>query len=168
MELNWDILKSPVGEIFMGVDGNGGLVRMSFLSAYSLAQIRTDLEGLGYQMEQNPDPLDVVKEQLNAYFERRLEVFDLPMVLHGTSFQKAVWHELTKIPFGTCKSYGEIADALGTPGASRAVGTANNRNPIPIVVPCHRVIGANGRLVGFGGGVDVKSKLLKHEGYFMI
>ena len=88
----------------------------------------------------------------------------MPLEPRGTEFQKAVWNELLKIPFGETKTYGEIAAAMGKPKASRAVGMGCNRNPIAIIIPCHRVVGKNGSLTGFAGGLDVKGKLLEHEG----
>jgi methylated-DNA-[protein]-cysteine S-methyltransferase len=102
-------------------------------------------------------------EQLAAYFTGELTAFDLPLQLVGTSFQQRVWAALQEIPYGTTASYGELAQRLGSPGASRAVGLANGRNPVAIVVPCHRVIGADGTLTGFGGGLPCKRWLLDHE-----
>jgi methylated-DNA-[protein]-cysteine S-methyltransferase len=104
-----------------------------------------------------------VKAQLHAYFDGTLREFDLPLDPQGTDFQLTVWRELTKIPFGTTISYGELARRVGNPAASRAVGAANGNNPIPIVIPCHRVIGANGSLTGFGGGIETKKWLLGLE-----
>lgn len=101
--------------------------------------------------------------QLEEYFRGDRTEFDLPLAPEGTPFQRRVWDELSKIPFGETRSYGQIADALGQPDAARAVGAANGQNPIPIVIPCHRVIGASGALVGFGGGLDTKRWLLHHE-----
>lgn len=104
-----------------------------------------------------------VLKQLKAYFAGRLTKFDLPLAPKGTAFQKKVWKQLEKIPYGTTKSYQDIAKAIGKPSGPRAVGMANGRNPIPIIVPCHRVIGASGKLVGFGGGIPTKKWLLFHE-----
>lgn len=101
--------------------------------------------------------------QLAAYFAGTLADFDIPVRLHGTPFQRAVWNELTKIPNGTTISYGELARRVGNPKASRAVGLANGHNPVSIIVPCHRVIGSNGSLTGYGGGIDRKRALLQHE-----
>lgn len=104
-----------------------------------------------------------VVEQLEAYFAGELLDFDLPMQTNGTEFQRRVWSSLCEIPYGETISYGELARWVGNPKASRAVGLANGRNPIAIVVPCHRVIGANGSLTGYGGGLDRKVWLLEHE-----
>jgi methylated-DNA-[protein]-cysteine S-methyltransferase len=101
--------------------------------------------------------------QLSAYFAGELESFDLPLDAKGTSFQVEVWRQLCEIPYGETISYGELARRIGNPKASRAVGLANGSNPIPIVIPCHRVIGSSGKLVGYGGGLDVKEKLLALE-----
>ncbi|MGB7761973.1 MAG: methylated-DNA--[protein]-cysteine S-methyltransferase [Bryobacteraceae bacterium] len=101
--------------------------------------------------------------QLQAYFDGRLRHFDLPLDLAGTEFQRRVWIELTRIPYGETRSYREMACAIGAPKAVRAVGAANGANPIAIVVPCHRVVGAGGKLVGYGGGLPVKRRLLTLE-----
>jgi methylated-DNA-[protein]-cysteine S-methyltransferase len=107
--------------------------------------------------------LHETSDQLAAYFAGDLTQFDLPLQLDGTPFQQRVWQALREIPFGATATYGDVAQRLGIPGASRAVGLANNRNPVPIVVPCHRVIGADGGLTGFGGGLPCKRWLLDHE-----
>lgn len=104
-----------------------------------------------------------VKKQLQEYFAGERETFDLPYVLHGTPFQKAVWTELSLIPYGETRSYKDIALAIGASKAVRAIGGANNRNPIPVIIPCHRVIGSNGALVGYGGGLSIKEHLLALE-----
>ncbi len=101
--------------------------------------------------------------QLRAYFAGELETFDLPLAPAGTPFQLSVWRRLCEIPYGETISYGELARRLGNPNASRAVGLANGANPIPIVIPCHRVIGSNGKLTGYGGGLPIKEKLLALE-----
>ncbi|MDX2597050.1 MULTISPECIES: methylated-DNA--[protein]-cysteine S-methyltransferase [Streptomyces] len=108
-------------------------------------------------------PFAEAEEQLAAYFAGELTRFTLELRLHGTPFQRSVWEQLTRIPYGETRSYGELAVALGSPGASRAVGLANGRNPVGIIVPCHRVIGAGGSLTGYGGGLDRKRRLLDFE-----
>ena len=111
------------------------------------------------------DPVLLETErQLNEYFSRRRTEFVLKLDVDGTPFQRKVWDALRTIPFGETRSYGDIAKQVGSPGAMRAVGAANGRNPVSIVVPCHRVIGANGKLTGFGGGLDAKAFLLTLEG----
>lgn len=111
-----------------------------------------------------PPALRPVAEQLAEYFAGTRRVFDLPLDLQGTDFHRSVWRALLDIPFGVTRSYADIAEAIGNPKAVRAVGLANGRNPVSIVVPCHRVIGADGSLTGYGGGVDRKRALLAHEG----
>jgi methylated-DNA-[protein]-cysteine S-methyltransferase len=107
--------------------------------------------------------MDAAMMQVEEYFSGRLLEFDLPVALDGTEFQKSVWQQLRRIPYGETMSYGELAAIIGKPKAVRAVGAANGRNNLPIVVPCHRVIGADGTLTGFGGGVALKRSLLDHE-----
>ncbi|MEU2261940.1 methylated-DNA--[protein]-cysteine S-methyltransferase [Streptomyces sp. NPDC019645] len=111
----------------------------------------------------DPRPFREVISQLDAYFAGHLKEFDLPLHLAGTPFQRTVWEQLLLIPYGETRTYGELAGALGNAGASRAVGLANGRNPIGIIVPCHRVIGASGGLTGYGGGLDRKQRLLAFE-----
>lgn len=113
--------------------------------------------------EPDPGPFDEAIRQLDAYFAGELREFDLPLALDGTPFQRTVWAELRRIPYGETRSYGELAEILGKPGASRAVGLANGKNPVGIIVPCHRVIGASGSLTGYGGGLDRKQRLLAFE-----
>ncbi|MBI3791706.1 MAG: methylated-DNA--[protein]-cysteine S-methyltransferase [Gemmatimonadetes bacterium] len=107
--------------------------------------------------------LDDTRAQLDRYFAGRLRTFDLPLAPQGTDFQRRVWTALTQIPFGTTTSYGAVARTIGLPEAVRAVGAANGQNPIPVIIPCHRVIGANGTLTGFGGGLPRKRFLLALE-----
>ncbi|WP_046500328.1 methylated-DNA--[protein]-cysteine S-methyltransferase [Streptomyces odonnellii] len=114
--------------------------------------------------EPDPRPFAEAVRQLTAYFDGELTEFDLPLRLDGTPFQRGVWDQLRKIPYGETRSYGDLAEFLGRPGASRAVGLANGKNPIGIVVPCHRVIGSTGSLTGYGGGLDRKQRLLAFEG----
>ena len=112
----------------------------------------------------NPCPLLLrTVTQLREYFAGTRKEFDIPLAPEGTDFQKKVWEELQNIPYGQTRSYGDVAKAVGSPRAARAVGTANNRNPIPILIPCHRVIGADGDMTGYGGGLDKKEFLLKLE-----
>jgi len=108
-------------------------------------------------------PFPEAKRQIAAYFAGDLTEFDLPLAPHGTPFQQRVWEELRSIPYGTTLTYGELAARTGNPKASRAVGLANGRNPLSIIIPCHRVIGANGKLVGYGGGLSRKEALISLE-----
>lgn len=111
----------------------------------------------------NEQPFAAARQQLTEYFAGERKDFDLPLSLHGTEFQLRVLEELKTIPYGETTSYGDIAKRIGRPKAVRAVGAANGRNPIPIIVPCHRVIGSSGHLTGFGGGLDTKTALLRLE-----
>ena len=147
-------LDSPVGRLLLSADGSS-LTGVHFPSSR---------EPLATDVVDRSDPLlRMACEQLLEYFAGRRQTFQLPLAAHGSNFQQRVWAELSRIPFGETISYGELALRLGDKGASRAVGLANNRNPIPIIVPCHRVIGADGSMVGFGGGLDRKQWLLRHE-----
>jgi methylated-DNA-[protein]-cysteine S-methyltransferase len=120
-------------------------------------------EGSGLEADGGCPLLDEAAGQLEAYFSGDRRHFDLPLDLAGTPFQLRAWHALAEIPYGTTVSYAEQARRLGRPSAVRAVGAANGRNPVPIVLPCHRVVGSDGSLTGFGGGLDVKRALLDHE-----
>ncbi len=120
-------------------------------------------EDFGDRGDPGDAPFRTVVDQLSAYFAGDLKEFDLPLKLAGTPFQQRVWQQLQRIPYGETWSYGKLADALGNPKASRAVGLANGKNPIGIIVPCHRVIGANGNLTGYGGGLERKKQLLDFE-----
>ncbi|HKK98879.1 MAG TPA: methylated-DNA--[protein]-cysteine S-methyltransferase [Desulfotignum sp.] len=145
---------SPVGRLLIG--GTGKLEFISFSKGKFLYTPQPDWV---YATQPFSDALS----QLAAYFQGKLTQFSLETAPEGTEFQRRVWQALKKIPYGTTISYGELARRIGNPKASRAVGMANAKNPIPIVIPCHRVIGKNGRLVGFGGGLDIKEKLLALE-----
>lgn len=118
----------------------------------------------GARVVESGPALEPVAEQLAAYFDRRLKAFDLPLDMRGTPFQREVWQALTSIPFGQTRSYAQIAAQVGRPQAVRAVGAANGANPVPIIVPCHRVIGSNGTLTGYAGGLELKRRLLELEG----
>jgi methylated-DNA-[protein]-cysteine S-methyltransferase len=112
--------------------------------------------------------VDEAIRQVGEYFAGTRRAFDLPLALAGTDFQRRVWQQLLTVPYGRTASYGEIARALGKPKAVRAVGAANGRNPISIIVPCHRIVGSDGKLVGYGGGLWRKEWLLKHEGCLIL
>ena len=160
-----DILESPVGPIGLAVDGGGAVTRISFLAEESSASpesFERELASFG-PVVRDAERCASLRSQLEEYFEGARREFDLALAPRGTTFQKRVWEALTRIPYGTTRSYGVIARELGQPGASRAVGQANNKNPLPLVIPCHRVIGADGRLTGFGGGVSIKRALLDFE-----
>lgn len=148
---------SPVGELTLVADDRG-------LAAILWENDSPDRVRLGALTEKADHPVLVETErQLAEYFAGERRAFDVPLSFAGTDFQKRVWAALLAIPFGETRSYGEIADQLGNPGASRAVGAANGRNPISIIAPCHRVVGSNGKLTGFAGGLEAKAYLLDLE-----
>jgi methylated-DNA-[protein]-cysteine S-methyltransferase len=149
--MRWSVTATPIGDIAIAVDDEG-LCGVRF-SPFDVPAGTAD------------DPrLTTARSQLDAYFAGELTDFELPLsVRRGSDFERAVWAELSRIPYGEMRTYGEIAAAAGDPGAARAVGVACNRNPLAIVVPCHRVVGAGGKLVGFGGGLPRKKYLLELE-----
>jgi methylated-DNA-[protein]-cysteine S-methyltransferase len=152
---SYTVLESPVGELLASADAAGRITGLHF-------------DG---HRTPTPDPrwvrdeqaLAPLRRQLEEYFAGERREFELELAPNGTPFQLSVWRALRAIPYGETASYGEVADAVGQPGAARAVGGANNRNPIAIVVPCHRVIGASGSLTGYGGGLPRKQQLLALE-----
>jgi methylated-DNA-[protein]-cysteine S-methyltransferase len=121
-------------------------------------------ESDGIEREENNPVIRETTRQLQAYFEGRLRNFDIPLDMRGTPFQLRVWNQLQTIPYGETRSYLGLANAIGSAAAVRAVGAANGANPVAIIVPCHRVIGSNGKLVGYGGGLPLKKRLLELEG----
>ncbi len=151
----YDFLDSTIGRLLLAGD-ELGLCHIDFERGRYPTTI-------GVDWQRAPTKLREVREQLNAYFSGELKVFTLRLNPKGTPFQLSVWNELQQIPYGMTISYGELARRLNNANASRAVGAANGRNPLPIVVPCHRVIGNDGSMTGFGGGIDVKRRLLTLE-----
>ncbi len=146
---------TPIGELLLAGDDDG-LTLISFPEG----SMRRDPDP---DWTEDAAPFAEAMRQLGEYFEGGRQAFDLPLKLNGTDFQLRVLDELQKIPYGETTSYGEIARRIGRPKAVRAVGAANGRNPVPIIVPCHRVIGSGGALTGFGGGLDTKQALLRLE-----
>ena len=155
---------SPCGPLICVVDEDGAVVRIEFGRGRESQKVTARMAAQGEEVIEDAGRTAEVRRQLAEYFAGRRQEFDLPLAPRGTPFERSVWDELRRIPFGETRSYAEIARALGKPAATRAVGRANGANPIPIVVPCHRVIGSNGSLTGFGGGLDVKARLLELEG----
>jgi methylated-DNA-[protein]-cysteine S-methyltransferase len=153
--VDYDYLDTPIGRLLLAADDEG-LRCIEFPRADQGARI-------GSHWRRSRARLGDAVAQLEAWFAGDLLAFDLALAAEGTAFRKAVWNELVRIPYGETISYGELARRVGDPSASRAVGAANGANPLPIVVPCHRVIGANGKLTGFGGGLPTKQWLLEHE-----
>ncbi len=154
---------APDIALFLASDGDA-LVRVSFAAAPGMPPA-------DWPREWSRDPSDPVLaaalKQLNEYFARQREAFTVPLRPLGTPFQLRVWHALDEIPYGHTRTYLDLARALGVPAAVRAVGAANGRNPLPIFLPCHRVIGSNGSLTGYGGGLEVKRALLQLEGVLL-
>lgn len=144
---------TAIGDLLAARNDDGAITRIHFTGATAPADWRRDDAAFAD-----------AREQLHAYFAGELQEFSLPLAPAGTPFQQSVWTALRSIPYGETRSYLDIANAVGKPSACRAVGAANGANPLPIVVPCHRVIGANGTLTGFGGGIEVKRRLLALEG----
>lgn len=152
--MNTRIISTPIGALRLSSDGSG-------LKAIDLAP-KVGTVSLDDNTED--DILALTEAQLQEYFVGQRKTFDLPLAAEGTEFQLTVWRALQTIPWGSVCSYADIARAINKPTAVRAVGAANGRNPIPIVVPCHRVIGSDGSLTGFAGGLDMKRQLLQLEG----
>ena len=148
-------LKTPIGDLLLAGDDEG----LSLVS-FPEGSMRRDPDPDWIYSEK---PFEEASRQLEDYFAGKLKEFDLPLKPTGTEFQLAVLDELQKIPYGTTTSYGDIATRIGRPKAVRAVGAANGRNPLPIIIPCHRVVGSSGDLTGFGGGLPTKKALLRLE-----
>jgi methylated-DNA-[protein]-cysteine S-methyltransferase len=153
MNTVWNWIGSPLGKLLLVGDGQA-------LTRLAMSPRPNDVPE---NAKRDPAALADVAAQLDAYFAGELTEFDLPLAPRGSEFQLRVWNALLEIPYGETASYGEIAAAVGRPDAVRAVGTANGRNPIAVIIPCHRVIGADGSLVGYGGGLDRKRLLLELE-----
>jgi methylated-DNA-[protein]-cysteine S-methyltransferase len=151
----YSYIDCPLGRML--VQGDGQFVTGLFMPQHK------GWQSPGATWQQSDAPFTAVREQLAEYFAGERQQFDVPIKLVGTPFQQRVWQELERIPFGTTITYAQLAQRVGKPTASRAVGNANGRNPVSIIVPCHRVIGADGSLTGYAGGLDRKRWLLDHE-----
>lgn len=150
------LVESPIGPLAV-VEEAGALVALS-VEAARQGPLPASFG------QRDDDVLPRVREQLGEYFAGRLQDFDADVVLHGTPFQVRVWNALAQIPYGTTGTYGQVARTIGTPRAAQAVGAANGRNPVSLLVPCHRILGADGRLTGYAGGMARKEYLLRLEG----
>jgi methylated-DNA-[protein]-cysteine S-methyltransferase len=149
------VIDTPIGVLHAWLDQDGRLAELGFRSS----SLRVD-ESPSLSTRR----LEDLTTQLAEYFSGTRKTFDFPLAPKGTPFQLAVWHALLEIPYGDTISYAELARRIGKPSAVRAVGAANGANPIPVIIPCHRVIGSNGTLTGYGGGIERKQWLLAHEG----
>jgi methylated-DNA-[protein]-cysteine S-methyltransferase len=154
--MNYQFLETPIGTLLIAGDERA-IHRIEFPKDGAAGKPEASWT------ESARGPVGDAVRQLREYFSGQRTDFDLPLDPQGTAFQRGVWKRLEEIPYGETISYGELAKRVGNPKASRAVGAANGQNPIPIVIPCHRVIGANGKLTGFGGGLPTKEKLLELE-----
>ncbi|MGW5560487.1 methylated-DNA--[protein]-cysteine S-methyltransferase [Micromonospora sp. NPDC003944] len=149
--MRWTVLDSPIGEFSVATDGTNVCG-----AAFGRVDAAVDQPGDALSRQ--------AVTELRAYFAGELTAFTIPVSMpRGSDFERAVWREMTRIPYGETLTYGEVARLVGDPGAARAVGVACNRNPVPVIVPCHRIVGVGGKLVGFGGGLPRKVKLLELE-----
>jgi methylated-DNA-[protein]-cysteine S-methyltransferase len=162
VDVRYDIVESPIGGLFVAATDRG-LCRISFWpDGMEDSLART----FGPRVLRSP--LDDVRRELDEYFDGSRRRFDLPIDLRVAPFHADVLAELARVPYGRTETYGALAAKVGRPKAARAVGTVMHRNPIPIVLPCHRIVGANGSLTGYAGGLDVKLRLLQHEGAMLL
>lgn len=153
--MKYSYLETPLGDVLATRDERG-ITGLDLPRSRYPRRVRDD-------WERDDAAFDDIRTQLGEYFAGERQEFDLPLNLGGSPFQTLVWNALIDIPYGETTSYGKVAVAIGHPDGPRAVGLANGQNPVPIIVPCHRVIGANGALTGYGGGLDAKRWLLDHE-----
>ena len=157
-KLYWSRIKSRFGDFSAWVDAKGRLVKFGLRAGDAAHADRDAIH--------DPAALADIQTQISEYDSGARKVFDVERAAHGTAFQHQVWNALWEIPYGETTSYGALAKSLGCPGGARAVGLANGQNPIGLIVPCHRVIGADGSLTGYGGGLPLKKALLAHEAQF--
>jgi methylated-DNA-[protein]-cysteine S-methyltransferase len=167
LDAGFDIVDSPVGPLLVAATTQG-LLRISF-DADPGEQLDRLARIAGRRILRAPRAVDPVRRELDEYFEQRRQSFDLGVDLRGaTPFTVQVLEELARVPYGQTATYGELATRVGRPRAARAIGMIMNHNPIPIVLPCHRIVGSNGSLVGYGGGLDRKEQLLRLEGALLV
>lgn len=158
---------SPIGIISIFA-GNRGIIRLSWNKELEDLTGEKWFKGtMDIKWDSENEISQEARSQLERYFNKQLTRFDVPLHLTGTIFQQAVWKQLQKIPFGRTWSYQQLASAVGKPAAVRAVGNANGRNPIPVIIPCHRVIQKDGKIGGYSGGIEIKDWLLEHEGVLL-
>jgi O-6-methylguanine DNA methyltransferase len=157
-------IDTSLGHVQVAFDVDGALIYLGFSEHEFRERLLAKVTRLGPASRPDLDKVARLREQLEAYASGRLKVFEIQFRLHGTPFEQRVWAALQHIPFGETRSYGQLAMELGDPNLSRAVGRANGANPVSILVPCHRVIGASGALTGYAGGLAMKERLLRLEG----
>jgi methylated-DNA-[protein]-cysteine S-methyltransferase len=163
LDVGYDMVDTPIGELFVAATP-AGLCRISY-DPEPERVVENLARTVGVRVLRAPRSVDATRRQLDEYFEHRRREFDVPVDLRvAAGFSRRVLEELVRVPYGEVTTYGELARRAEHPRAARAVGTVMNRNPIPIVLPCHRVVGASGSLVGYGGGLDRKESLLRLEG----
>ena len=160
MIVYYSYLESPIQQLTLTSDGES-LIGLRMIEHRHAPEMTSD-----WKLDDQAKPFAKAKQQLAAYFRSELTEFDLPLAIPGTPFQQNVWQELMRIPYGATISYGEMARRIGNPNGSRAVGAANGRNPISIIIPCHRLIGSTGKLTDYGGGLERKAWLLAHESHY--
>ena len=163
LDVAYDLVETPIGTLLVATTERG-VARISY-DADPERAVEQLARAFGVRVLRSPRPIDPARRELDEYFSGNRRTFDLALDLRSLAdFNRRVLRELARVPFGEVVTYGELAARAARPRAARAVGTVMNRNPLPIVLPCHRVIGANGKLVGYGGGLDRKEALLRHEG----
>jgi methylated-DNA-[protein]-cysteine S-methyltransferase len=163
LDVAYDLVDTPLGTLLVAAS-EAGLCRISY-DPEPEREVERLARALGTRILRSPKPIDEVRRQLDEYFEHSRRAFELDLDLRLTAdFSRRVLDELAKVPYGEVTTYGDLAARAARPRAARAVGTVMNRNPIPIVLPCHRVVGANGSLTGYGGGIERKEALLRLEG----
>ena len=163
LDAGYDVVDSPLGPLLVAATDRG--VLRIYFDAEPERQLEDLARAAGPRVLRSPRTVDEVRRELDEYFAGRRRAFDLPIDLRGAApFTLDVLEQLARVPFGRTATYGELAALVGRPRAARAVGTVMNRNPVPIVLPCHRVVGASGSLVGYGGGLERKEQLLRLEG----
>lgn len=158
-----DTIDSPVGSIQFATNSEGALLRLSFLDGHYPLTLPQELERDGFALSQDAARTEQIRAELLEFFAGKRRTFDVPVILQGSPFQVTVWSALRRIPFGETRTYAQLAGMIQRPAAARAVGRANATNRIPLVIPCHRVIGADGSLTGFAGGIHLKERLLAFE-----
>jgi methylated-DNA-[protein]-cysteine S-methyltransferase len=164
MNLRFSVVKSPLGGIFVAVTEQEQLAQLHFLGHRKVEDFLKRLDESGHNLERRESAASEINDQIRAYFARKLRRFEVAVYLEGTDFQRRVWNQLPRIPYGETITYGELAARLGIPKAARAIGRANATNPVALVLPCHRVVGHSGLLTGYGAGIAIKKALLELEG----